>query len=63
MNPVAKKAVTPIRSIRADFIEARRDTTLRQQAGYTEAILSLSSPAQRLAKWEEILYGLILNRT
>jgi hypothetical protein len=57
---VAKKAVTPIRTIRAYFIKARRESALQQQAGYTEAILSLSSTAQRLAKWEETIYGLIL---
>jgi hypothetical protein len=28
-------------------------------SGYTEAILSLSSSTQRLAKWEESIYGLI----
>jgi transcription elongation GreA/GreB family factor len=56
---VAKKAVTPIRTIRAYFIKARRESALQQQAGYTEAILSLSSIAQRLAKWEETIYGLI----
>jgi hypothetical protein len=52
---VTKKAVTPIRTIRAYFIKARRESALQPQAGYTEAILSLSSTALRLAKWEETI--------
>ena len=37
-----------IRSMRADFIEASKGAALRQQAGYTTAILSLSRSTRAL---------------
>ncbi len=43
----------------ANFIEARRTHILRKQAGYMEAILSLSFGLLSLAKREEtIIWGL-----
>jgi hypothetical protein len=44
--------------MRAYFIEARRAMPLHQQAGYTEAILSLPRDPRGLAKREETIYGL-----
>ncbi len=41
----------------ANFIEARRTHILRKQAGYMEAILSLSFGLLSLAKREETIYG------
>ncbi len=46
-----------IRTIRANFIEARGVSIPHQQAGYMRAILSLPSPTQNLAKWKETIYG------
>ena len=50
------------RSIRAHLIEASKGTALRQQAGYTTAILSLSHSSkafkQGLPIREEAIYGL-----
>ena len=46
-----------IRMVCANFIEARRTHILRKQAGYMEAILSLSFGLLSLAKREETIYG------
>jgi hypothetical protein len=51
------EAARSIRTIRANFIEARRALTLHQQAGYTDAHLFLSRRSRRLAKREETIYG------
>ena len=50
-------AALPIRTIRANLIKARWQAIHRKQAGYTDAILSLSDPKRGLAKWEETIYG------
>jgi hypothetical protein len=50
-------AALAIRTIRANLIKARWQAIHRKQAGYTDAILSLSDPKRGLAKWEETIYG------
>jgi hypothetical protein len=45
------------RTIRANFIEARGSNIPQIQAGYMEAILSLSLVSRNLAKWEETIYA------
>jgi hypothetical protein len=50
-------AAVAIRTIRANFIKARWQAIHRKQAGYTDAILSLSDPKRGLAKREETIYG------
>jgi hypothetical protein len=50
-------AALAIRTIRANLIKARWQSIHRKQAGYTDAILSLSDPKRGLAKWEETIYG------
>jgi hypothetical protein len=51
------EAARSIRTIRANFIEARGALALHQQAGYTDAHLFLSRRARGLAKREETIYG------
>jgi hypothetical protein len=50
-------AAMSIRTIRANLIKARWQASHRKQAGYTDAILSLSDPNRGLAKREETIYG------
>jgi hypothetical protein len=50
-------AALTIRTIRANLIKARWQASHRKQAGYTDAILSLSDPKRDLAKREETIYG------